>query len=64
MAGGQREPWPPNFFETIGFLEMVMFHQNLFRFLLLVKTKALQFIRESLNLAPLLCRCHDASESN
>ena len=37
-----------------------MLRWKMSRLLLLVKAKVSNFIGKSLNLAPLLCRCHDA----
>ena len=45
-AGGHA---PPTIFEIIGFKETFMFRRKIFGLLLLVKIKALNFIRKSLN---------------
>ena len=54
MAGGGRKAIDPNFFKIVEFLEILGFSQKIFRLLLLVKIKVLNFIRNSLSLASLL----------
>ena len=50
---------PPNCFKVVRFSKILMFHQKIFRLLLLVKVEVLNFIGKSLNMAPLLYRCHN-----
>ena len=52
MVGG-RGAWPPNSFEIVEFSEILMLRRNIFGLLLLEKVKVSNFIRKSLNLAPL-----------
>ena len=51
---------PINFSKIVRFWEILVLHRKIFVFLLLVKIRVLNFIGISLNLPPLLYRCHDA----
>ena len=59
-AGGHG---PSNCFDIVGFSEILMLRRNIFELLLLIKAKVSNFIGKSLNLAPLLYRCHDVPEA-
>ena len=59
MTGGQGGHGP-KFFEIVGFSEVLMLRQKIFRLLLLVKALVSNFIGKSSNIAPLLYRYHDA----
>ena len=54
----------PKLFETIEFLESLIFHWKIFGLLLLGKMGISKFIRKSLHLHPLLSRCHETSVYN
>ena len=68
FGASARASWPrgmaegtmaPNFFAVVGISEIFMLRWNIFRHLLLLKTKVSSFIRKSLKLPPLLYRYHD-----
>ena len=63
MAGEGGDYGPSNFFDIVQFPEILMLRRKIFVLLLLVKTNFSNFIGKSLNLAPLLYRCHDAPGS-
>ena len=50
----------PTFFEIVGFSEVLMLRQKIFRLLLLLKALVSNFIGKSLNIAPLFYRYPDA----
>ena len=52
MAGGQGGDGLPNLFKVVEFSEVLMFRRTIFRLLLLIKIKVLNFIGTSLNLTP------------
>ena len=57
-GGGDRSAMAPPTFS-----EILMLRRKIFRLLLLVEIKVSNFIGKSLNLAPLLYRCHVASDT-
>ena len=57
--GGAGGYGPSSFFDVVGFSEILVLSRKVLGLLLLVKTKASNFIGKSLNLAPLLYRSHD-----
>jgi len=61
-GGGKGDHGSSNFFDIVGFSEILMLRRKIFGLLLLVRTKASNFVGKSMNLAPLLYRCHDAPE--
>ena len=61
---GDRGHGPSNFSNIVGFSEILMHCRKVFGLLLLVKTKVSNFIGKSLNLVPLLYKCHDSPVLN